>query len=180
MKLLASLLTTAAITAAIWGGVVNQPAMAEKIVTETLAKTKETHPKESAYYLRPVVTRTVALDNVPSLWREFEKQLPLQENLPTSSDRFVALYKNFSSDFTQANVTIGVGLDQSESNNTSHELPSTSNKQQLLPRGQYSAEDLENAWQAINFTKPIEAVVETHYINLLGQEESSQLVVYYK
>lgn len=180
MKLLASLLTTAAITAAIWGGVVNQPAMAEKIVSETLAKAKEKHPKESAYYLRPVVSQTVALDNVPSLWGEFEKRLPHQENLPTSSDRFVAVYQNFSSDFAQADVTIGVGLEKRESNSTSHELPSTPNKQQLLTRGQYRAADLENAWQDINFTKPIEAVVETHYINLLGQEESSQLVVYYK
>lgn len=180
MKLLASLLTTAAITAAIWGGVVNQPAMAEKIVPGTLADTKEKQSKTSAYYLLPVVSRTVALENVPSLWREFEKQLPLQENLPTSSDRFVALYKNFSSDFTQADVTIGVGLDQRESHSRSLVLPSTPNKQQILTRGQYSATDLENAWQEINFTKPIEAVVETHYINLLGQEVSSQLVVYYK
>lgn len=131
-------------------------------------------------YLRPVVSKNVSFEDVLALWTEFEEQLTDYDQIPMTSDSVVLLYRNINSDFTRAHVTIGFIVEQHAPAPKDIELPSTQDYQQLLSRGPYSDSEMEGAWEKIDYRRPIDAVIETHYLNPLGQEELSQLMVYYQ
>lgn len=181
MKLLTSLFITALIYGAMWFAVIQQPAIAMK--NDSLVEPSmnaDGSPKQLTPYIRPIVSRNVPFDNVLALWTEFEEQLTDLDQITMTTDSVVLLYRNINSDFTRAHITIGFIVMQHAPEPKDIELPSTQEYQQLLSRGPYSDSDMEGAWEEIDYRRPIDAVVETHYLNPLGQEELSQLVVYYK
>lgn len=189
MKLFASILTTTAIVGAIWGATLLQPTEAyispEKQHTENRPSTAKQAPQPkprliSKIYLRTVVSKTVSLDTVDLLWEDFESQLPEQQWLPEKFDRIIVLYQDINKDFTRARVTIGFPLEATTQAAGDRMLPDSLRSEQLLSRGNYSKAELATAWEEINFIRAVEAIVETHYLNVLGQDQASQLVVYYK
>ncbi|MGR5128557.1 hypothetical protein [Photobacterium swingsii] len=169
MKLFASLLTTMIIAGTIWGAVLMQPVMAE-----STSKTQK-----STTYIRSVVTKTISLDAVAALWGEFEDKLMKLEDLPKTLDRLVVVYQNMNKNVSHATVTIGFPVEASTQKDGYIELISSKHKQQLLNRGEHNKTEIANAWKDIDYRKPVKAVIETHYLNALGQEESNQLVVHY-
>lgn len=189
MKLFASLLTTMIITGTIWGAVLMQPVMAESSSKTPLSQGAEKTPtkrqpkqqaqKKNKTYIRSVVTKTISLDAVAALWIEFEDQIIKQEDLPETLDRLVVIYQDMDKDFSHATVTIGFPVEASIQKDGYIELISNAHGQPLLNRGEHSKAEIANAWEDINFRKSVKAVVETHYLNALGQEESNQLVVHY-
>ncbi|MGV2986690.1 hypothetical protein ACE1OE_03525 [Vibrio sp. E150_011] len=191
MKLFASLLTTMLIAGTIWGAVLMQPVMAESSSKTQTSKTtdkttinqqvKQKSSTNNNTYIHSVVTKNISLDanTVAALWVEFEDKITKQENLPETLDRLVVIYQNMSDNFSHATVSIGFPVEASTQKDGYIELISSAQGQQLLNRGEHSKTEIANAWEAINFRKPVKAVIETHYLNALGQEESSQLVVHY-
>ena len=200
MKLFASILTTAAITGAVWGLVVHQPAMADttkniqvpqlevpqlKVTKASANASSDEKQKEVSQQYLDGVTKTLPLESVGTLWGDFERIIAEQNKLPANWDTIIVLYQNLNSDFTEATVTIGFpstnnsATDNSATNNLVA-LPAIEKAQPLLKRGKYSESELIDAWQQINFQRQVDALVEIHYLNPQGEPESSQLSVYYK
>ena len=190
MKLFASLLTTIVITGAVWGAVMTQPLVAESLSNTQASKNTETAPiklqvpkktqNESKTYIRSIVSQSISLDAVATLWVEFEDKLTQQKDLPETLQRLVVIYQDIDKDFSHASVTIGFPIEASVKKEGYIELISNAQGQQLLSRGKNSQVEIANAWEEINFRKSVNMVIETHYLNALGQEESNQLVVHYK
>ena len=200
MKLFASILTTAAITGAVWGLVVHQPAMADttkniqvpqlevpqlKVTKASANASSDEKQKEVSQQYLDGVTETLPLESVGTLWGDFERMIVEQNKLHANWDTIIVLYQNLNSDFTEATVTIGFpstgnsATDNSATNNLVA-LPEIEIAQPLLKRGKYSESELIDAWQQINFQRQVDALVEIHYLNPHGEPESSQLSVYYK
>lgn len=185
MKLFASILTTAVITGSVWGLVVLQPAMADstqqaQINNESSDVSRDAKRRgTSQQYLRGV-TKTISLESLPKLWREFDRKLVEPDKLPDNLGRIVVLYQNLNSDFTEAQVTIGYPAEKSPLASDLVAFPAIEEAELLMHRGQHSESELIDAWGRINFQKPVDALVEIHYLNSQGQPESSQLSVYYK
>ena len=200
MKLFASILTTAAITGAVWGLVVHQPAMADttknnqlpqlevpqlKVTKASANASSDEKQKEVSQQYLDGVTKTLPLESVGTLWGDFERMIVEQNKLHANWDTIIVLYQNLNSDFTEATVTIGFpstgnsATDNSATNNLVA-LPEIEIAQPLLKRGKYSESELIDAWQQINFQRQVDALVEIHYLNQQGEPESSQLSVYYK
>ncbi|MGF1682961.1 hypothetical protein [Photobacterium minamisatsumaniensis] len=185
MKLFASILTTGAIAGSILGLVVFQPVMAENAqqdqakpaLDDISIHTKSS--KDTQQFLHGV-TKTIPLQSISILWRDFENKVVEKNKLPAGSDRVIVLYQNFNSDFTEAKVTIGYPTQKNVLSNAMVELPTIEKADLLLSRGKHSESELIDAWSRINFQKSVEALVETHYLSPLGLPESSQLSVYYK
>ena len=200
MKLFASILTTAAITGAVWGLVVHQPAMADttkniqvpqlevpqlKVTKASANASSDEKQKEVSQQYLDGVTETLPLESVGTLWGDFEHIIAEQNKLPANWDTIIVLYQSLNSDFTEATVTIG--FPSTNNSATSHSatnnlvaLPAIEKAQLLLKRGKYSEPELIDAWQQINFQRQVDALVEIHYLNTQGEPESSQLSVYYK
>lgn len=190
MKLFTSLLTTMVIAGAIWGAVLMQPVMAENSSDTEVSVNAEKIPaklqvtqqaqSKNKTYIRSVVSQSISLDAVAALWLEFEDKIIQQKDLPDTLDHLVVIYQNINQDFSHATVTIGFPVEASIQKDGYIELISSAQGQPLLSRGKHSKVEIANAWEGINFRKPVKAVIETHYLNALGQEESNQLVVHYK
>ncbi|HDM8194140.1 TPA: hypothetical protein P0E36_000246 [Vibrio harveyi] len=190
MALFPSLLTTMVIVGAVWGAVLMQPVMAESSpdnlvsISADKAPTKLQIPEQtqnkSKTYIRSVVSQSIALDSVESLWIEFEDKLTQQKDLPDTLQRLVVIYQDIDKDFSHATVTIGFPVEASAKKEGYIELISNAQGQPLLNRGKNSKTEIANAWEEINFRRPVNVVIETHYLNALGKEDSNQLVVHYK
>ncbi|MCL9774809.1 hypothetical protein [Vibrio methylphosphonaticus] len=189
MKLFASLLTTVIIAGAILGAVLMQPVMAEHSSKRQASFKAEKSPTQKQVkqhsldknktYVRSVVTQTISLDNVAALWAEFEDKITQQEDLPETLDRLVVIYKNMDTNFNHATVIIGFPVEASIQKDGYIKLIPSEQGEQLLNRGKNSKEEITNTWKKINFRRFVKAVVETHYLDALGQEETNQLVVHY-
>lgn len=191
MKLFASILTASAITSTIWGLVLFQPVMAESAKQDELKPDVikaqahiqgEKKVADTDYQYLNGVTKNIALESMSALWGEFEIEWVEQNKLPESFDRIVVLYQDLNSDFTQAKVTIGYLVPDNLSSPDLIALPAMGkgNEDVLASRGQYSVSAFIDAWGRIDFKKPVDALVEVHYLSSQGQPESSQLSVYYK
>ncbi|WP_333002165.1 hypothetical protein [Vibrio coralliilyticus] len=185
MKLFASILTTAVITGSVWGLVVLQPAMADstqqaQINNEFSDVSHDVKRGDTPQQYLRGVTKTISLESLPSLWREFDSKLVESDKLPDNLDRIVVLYQELNSDFTEAQVTIGYPTEKSPLASDLVALPAIEQAELLMHRGQHSESELMDAWGRINFQKSVDALVEIHYLNSQGQPESSQLSVYYK
>ncbi|MGL6315076.1 hypothetical protein [Vibrio sp. WXL103] len=190
MNLFTSLLTTVVIAGAVWGAVLMQPVMAEGSSDRQASKSTEKAPitltvtqktqDKGKTYIRSVVSQSISLDKVATLWVEFEDKLTQQANLPTTLHQLVVVYQDIDRDFTHATVTIGFPVEASARIEGDIELTSDAHEQQLLSRRNNSEAEMVSAWEEINFYKPVNMVIETYYLDALGREESNQLVVQYK
>ncbi|ELB1500940.1 hypothetical protein VQD75_004722 [Vibrio alginolyticus] len=177
MKLLASILTTAAITGSTWTLAINQPTITG------IKATVENYQKEMITRLHLVegVTKIAPLESLPTLWSEFESYITNTKEAPENIDRVIVLYEGFNSDFTEAKITIGypVGNAHRLSKNLVA-LPDSAKAHQFLSRGPHPEAELVDAWGKISSLKSLDAVTEIHYLDSRGQSISSQLSVYYK
>lgn len=194
MKLIASLLTTTAITGAVWGLVMLQPVMADSklenpVKTETaVRKDKQKDSRHKVYSLSHVqgMTKTLPLDSISDFWQEFEQQFIDTGKLPQNLDRLVVLYQEINSDYTQAKVTIGYITETDDLTKKRAKkdnivtIPAIEKAQRLLEKGDYSKIELSDAWQQINYKKSVDVLIETHYLTPQGLPKSSQLSIYYK
>ena len=178
MKPLASLLTTTIIAGSVWGLVHLQPAQANSAETTPLSQSAQNPVAQKNYVIG--VNDTIDLASLPTLWQTFIHQWQQQKGIPAQLDKIVVLYRDISPDFSRANVTIGF-LSDTPSNQADWQLlPEMNEGQILLNDAKHSEQSLIDAWQKISLVKPIEALVEIHYLDKHGLPQSSRLSVYYK
>lgn len=193
MKLFGSLVVTGLIVATVWGVALLQPGSsfaakhAEEETVVVPEKTDvekvlqpQTQAGESFSAVDLVsVTRTIAISEVGSLWTSFTSSPRLNQSLTRSPDRVFVFYRNFSSDFQSAKVSIGYSEDVMGKTETDTRVPA-GRYQAVLARGAHTDAKLASAWQNIDFRKPLNSVVEIHYLNDQGATVTSEMLVDYQ
>lgn len=197
MKLFASILTTTAITGAIWAALHTQPAIADA-KTQTNADASENTNANAALVTASNdktdmtksgsiigVTKTVALDSVPQVWALFYEQVESNNNPNLSTpnvvgNEVIVLYQDITKDFSEAKVTVGFVQNATSDAKPNANFPSIKQAVTLLNKGQHDDTELTNAWEMIDFRREVKAVLERHYLNQHGLPDSSELYVYYK
>lgn len=206
MKLLASLLTTTAITASIWGALQVQPAIAkigplaaaDTLVSNTsgtdtsAADTSVTRESsfDAAFDMNQSgaligVTKIVPLESVPQVWASFYEQVETKTNNQLSAanvvgNEVIVLYQDIARDFSEAKVTVGFRQKTSSDVKPNARFSSLNTAVSLLNKGKHDDMALTSAWEMIDYRRDVEAVLERHYLNQHGLPDSSELYVYYK
>lgn len=206
MKLFASLLTTTAITASIWGALQVQPAIAkigplaaaDTLVSNTsgtdtsaadTSVTRESSFDATFDMNQPGaligVTKTVPLESVPQVWAGFYEQVEAGNNNKLSAENVVGnevivLYQEIARDFSEAKVTVGFRQKTSSDVKPNARFSSFNKAVSLLNKGKHDDMALTSAWEMIDYRRDVEAVLERHYLNQHGLPDSSELYVYYK
>ncbi|MCV6620565.1 MAG: hypothetical protein OIF51_02310 [Cellvibrionaceae bacterium] len=103
------------------------------------------------------IQRSTELINVEKVWQEFASNSALSDQLDSYTVSVFAIYSDFNSDYSRATISIG------------YDKPSMKGEQQLIPKGKietllkpsnYGNNALLNAWQDIDYSKAVKAVVE--------------------
>ncbi|MGB0894406.1 MAG: hypothetical protein ACPGUD_08370 [Parashewanella sp.] len=207
MNLTNSILTTAVIVAAIWLLVLLQPSTANAISSKTKSSITNSSTREQPkinvpQVTQPIVdklksvavantpafeattvsglTKTIQLANIGSLWTQFHQDSALTSKLTRNPKQVFVLYQNISSDFQQAQVTIGFDVTALRNVNARTVLPKISELTVLLAKGKYSEQQLAKGWGNIDYARGIKAVLEVHYLDSSAQPEATQLFVKYR
>lgn len=193
MKLFASLLTTVGITGVVWGLLHIQPAIADASTEQPITESSTNNAsKKQSSDVKPQATanttylqglsKTIPLEDVPELWVDFYQNLEANDEEIALQQKVIVIYKDISSDFSEATVTIGFPTQQSTSNknSTSIKVPSKSKGTLLLSQGEHTEQQLALAWEGIAVLKEVDMVIEHHQLNQHGLPDSSALYVYYK
>lgn len=175
MKLSFSLIVTAFITLSVWLLVLLQPSPVNATASITEHSNDSAPTTTDKRYIRGV-SDVIPLQDTQQLWQRFYTEIAASNSLP--SDQLWVVYQGFDDNFTTAKVSIGYVV-SGPANNDLLPLPQGS-KQQILAKGDHSVDQLTQAWQGINFSKPIKAVVEIHYLNQHQLPTSSEVFVYYR
>lgn len=198
MKLFASILTTVGITGAVWGLLHIQPAIADAsteqpITQSSVSKSPQSKPSigksdktkqpttSNTTYLQGL-SKTIPLEDVPDLWVDFYQNLEANNEEIALQQKVVVVYQDISSDFSKATVTIGFPTKRTTSNKNNR-LIHILNKAKgtlLLSKGEYTEQELAQAWEGIAILKEVDKVIEHHQLNQHGLPDSSELYVYYK
>lgn len=91
------------------------------------------------------------------VWQAFSEQSSLSNQLDSYTVSVFAIYSNFNSDYSQA--TISIGYDKPGMKGDSFAMP-TGQTQSLLKPSNYGNNELINAWQDIDYSRAVKAVVE--------------------
>lgn len=125
------------------------------------------------------VTEQLLLANIPQLWQRFNADSKLHNKLTNQPNKVYVLYRGFSNNYQQANVTIG--YDVTLLNEALHPVViDTRDQAILLVADQYSEAQLAAAWNKIDYQASLQYVLEVHSLNPAGETTSTQLYVSYK
>jgi predicted transcriptional regulator YdeE len=197
MNLFPSLITSFVIVSVIWIIAIFQPNAAlanddPKVSTtqskqappikykkKTLAKAKNNLPHFNFENVQiSGVSQNISLNQLPSLWQEFNENKTTQSSLKKNPSKVYVYYRDFSSDYESGKVSIGYDIKELKEprNNISlpliHFLP-------LLSKGKYDDLQLQQAWEKIDYRKNVTAIVEVHYLNADSSVNNSELFVSY-
>ncbi len=200
MSLLPSLLTSVAITCLVWLVAVFQPNIAiasdmpivERVNKTILIKELPVEHKRQAVAQQKKssdnfkfenvqiagISQNISLNKVPTLWNDFNDNKTLQNSLKRNPSKVFVYYRDFSSSYESAMVSIGYDAKNVKSKANVINLP-TSRFSSLLNKGRYNDIELKQAWQKIDYRKRILAVVEVHYLNTDNTVNSTEIFVSY-
>lgn len=203
MSLFPSVVTSLAIVALLWSLAAFQPntASASPILTSNsntllTSKIKEEAPVAQKAQILPQVksvlnhlyfdkvqisgvTQNISLTRLPNLWQDFNDNKALQRNLRKNPSKIFVYYRNFSSTYESATVSIGFDTQEMKLNVNKTNLPTTPFSV-LVSRGRYDDSQLKGAWNKIDYRQSVLAVVEVHYLNADSTVDNSEIFVSYK
>ncbi len=203
MSLFPSVVTSLAIVCLIWSLATFQPnnAVASPILTNTsntvlTKKTKENaptaHKEQTTEQVKKVsnslyfdkvqisgVTQKTYLNQLPNLWKDFNNNKALQKSLKKNPSKIFVYYRDFSSSYESAIVSIGFDTQEMKPNVNKTNLPTTPFSV-LVSRGKYDDSQLKGAWNKIDYRQSVLAVVEVHYLNADSTVDNSEIFVSYK
>ncbi|WP_133405320.1 hypothetical protein [Parashewanella tropica] len=158
------------------------PVASASAITNKAANKSASSNNTSAYTTQAIsgLTERVKLLELPSFWADFRKSKAATSQLSKNPSKVFVLYKNISSDFSEATVTIGFDVKEVKNAIGNTPLPPSSAVQQLLPKGKYTNTQLIQGWSKIDYARPIESVVEINYLNSKAEPEATQLFVQYR
>ena len=125
------------------------------------------------------ITKRVALSNIDSLWLAFDNQDALHNQLKGYPDTVYVYYRDFSSDYSSAQVSVGYPADMFAIPTGKVTLPK-GNYITLLPPKKYSDKQLFAIWENIDFRRNINALIEIHQLSKGGDVVSSQILIAYQ
>ncbi|TQF71410.1 hypothetical protein [Pseudoalteromonas luteoviolacea] len=196
MNLASSILVSGAIVLSVWGVALLQPTQAvaltkqkspalnnERVQTaiEETSATSKRHSLTTKHLNKVIIqgnTATIATSDVARLWQDFGDNDRLNGNLKKAPNAVYVYYRNFSANFDSATVTIGYPV----ANLTKPSATTTiapADYQPLLSRKKYTQKQLEEAWQAIDYRRNIQHVVEVHYLSETGDTTATEMLIHY-
>lgn len=203
MNLFVSILTSIIIVTIVWLGVIYQPSstdidiitsdQAHEIAKEISAGTapfiaKKTNAVKSDVkpvdYNMPVrsvfgVEQHMKINDIAQLWSKFYRDQALQSKLDDYPTAAYVLYRNISKDFKYADITIGYRSDELNNKPTGALLP-IGYYQTVLTASGITSTQLLKAWQKLDFSREVIAVVERHQLNKSADVTSVSMQVIYK
>ncbi|MGY0219332.1 hypothetical protein ACWJJH_18430 [Endozoicomonadaceae bacterium StTr2] len=121
------------------------------------------------------INQRAELFSVAKLWQTFSSDSQLTGQLRSNTFTVLGIYSDFNQQFTEAQVTIGfLNL---PINGKRYTVP-TGKQNLLLAKGNHSISTMTAAWNKIDFSRPIKAVLERRDFN--GDQETVALSVIYR
>lgn len=124
------------------------------------------------------ISRDIKLINISALWQSFEMTNTIQNGLKDNPKKVYVYYRNFRSNYQEAEVTIGYDASLFKNPAATTSIIN-SGYQSLLNKGAYSNSKLLVAWQDIDYQKKVKAVLEIHYLDSNAVPRQSELLVKY-
>ncbi|WDE07411.1 lipase chaperone [Thalassomonas viridans] len=191
MNLFYSVLTSSAVVLTVWGSALIQPKTAQAALQKSTTvdiqavaepAIKATQPPAPAAAMPASIagiTLRLKLSEVTTVWQTFNQAQALHNRLKAQPENVYVLYRQFSGDFQQADITIGYDAKMLSGADNSIQLD-PGRYTTLLPSGKYNEHQLLQAWQKINYLKTPHSVVEIHRLNPAGEAKSTQMLVSYQ
>lgn len=124
-------------------------------------------------------TQFAKLTELDSLLLAFNANESVKAKLYQQPSKVFIYYRDFSSSYDSANITIGYNKTELVGPGRGVGLPA-SRFEALLKKGKYSDADTVKAWQNINYRNNPQSVLEIHYFNKDGSMGDSELLVSYE
>lgn len=136
-----------------------QVAKVETAKAETAKPAQQAKNSRSNGWPKAVVgiKRESELMKAADVWQAFSEQSSLSNQLDSYTISVFAIYSNFNSDYSRA--TISIGYDKAGMKGNSHPIPA-GKATTLLKPSNYGNNELINAWQDIDYSRTVKAVVE--------------------
>ncbi len=136
-----------------------QVAEVETAKAETAKPAQQAKSSRSNGWPKAVVgiKRESELMKAADVWQAFSEQSSLSNQLDSYTISVFAIYSNFNSDYSRA--TISIGYDKPGMKGDSFTMP-IGETQSLLKPSNYGNNELVNAWQDIDYSRTVKAVVE--------------------
>ena len=125
------------------------------------------------------ITQDISLKHIDSLWGAFTNNAELHERVKFDKGSIYVLYRELNAGFDHARVTIGYDSGDVKGENKWVSVPQ-GEFEVLLDMGKHSASSLLNAWNGLDYSRQVEALVERHVIGDAGDVTSAGLYVLYR
>ena len=129
---------------------------------------------------RTIVGASDTLDfaDVGKLWLAFNDNTVLHARLKKAPTRVFVAYQDFSNDFKRAHISIGYERTIVSLADAGISLKSGLHIQILAP-AKYTSEEIEKAWQTLDYRRPIEQVIEVYQLSADNTVMASNMLVLY-
>lgn len=124
------------------------------------------------------VSQRISLNQIDNLWQDFDRNKALQNSLKKKPSKVYVYYRDFSSDYGSAMVSIGYNSQEIKKPLSKINLPAA-RFQPILSKGKYDDVQIKQAWEKIDYRKNIAAVVEVYYLNADSLVSSTETFVSY-
>ncbi|MFD2166159.1 hypothetical protein ACFSJY_07740 [Thalassotalea euphylliae] len=123
------------------------------------------------------LTERQAISLVPSLWQRFQSTLSIQQHLKRNPKKVYVVYQNFSADYQTADITIGYDIKEFGGKHQPVNVQYTPHEV-LLNKGRYGEFELAQAWQNIDYRRPVSKVIEIHHLSNSKPDSAEVFVIY--
>ena len=197
MNLLSSVITSCIIVGVIWAIAAFQPKAEVANDTNTLLFKPE-QEQQNTVAIKPellavknakaglffnsiqisAISQKISLNQLPHLWHDFNNNKTLQMSLKKKPSKVFVFYRDFSSDYSSAMVSIGYDSQELKGAISKINLPNMY-FQSLLSKGKYNELQMKRAWEKIDYRKRVAAIVEVHSLAQDSSINSSEIFVSY-
>ena len=125
------------------------------------------------------VSQYIVLNEVSTLWDEFNHHEVLQNSLKKNPTKVYVLYRDFTRTYEKATVTIGYNSQDVKLQINNIYLPSKK-LSPLLTKGKYTEAQLRLAWEKIDYRKRVVNVLEIYDLDSDNLISSSEIFVSYE
>lgn len=124
-------------------------------------------------------TQTAMLSSLDTLLAAFNNNEAVNTKLFQQPSKVYIYYRDFSSAYDSATITVGYNKAELVGANKGVTLPKIK-FEPLLEKGEYTNSEIVNGWQKINYGQKPQAVLEIHYLNKDGSIGKNELLVSYE
>ncbi|WP_417436675.1 hypothetical protein [Idiomarina abyssalis] len=192
MNLTQSVIVSAFIVSVVWSAALLQPQIATAHSLEEAPQAKlvvaqaggqhgdNTQKLAVSFNAHTIVGNSDTLDiaDVGELWQAFNDNTALHARLKKAPTRVFVAYQYFSNDFKRARISIGYERKIVSLADTGFSLKAGMHTQILAP-AKHSPQEIEQAWQTLDYRRPIEQVIEEYQLTENNTLIASNMLVLY-